>query len=63
MDNFVCADLDKFELFTRNWLDFEWQGLRDFTFIANVTPGYEEYAYNTYIRSCYSYPYFEPSSS
>ena len=42
MDNFVCPDLESFELFTPNWLDFEYTNMKDILFVIEAKPEYTE---------------------
>ena len=62
-DSFICPNLTEFALFTPDWADFDVAGLNALIFSVKVNSGYEDMAKQTYIRSCYSYPYYQPNSS
>ena len=62
-DNFVCPDLTSYALYTPDWIQLDIKGLNGLAFSVKVKDGYEDMAKKTFIRSCYSYPYFEPTSN
>lgn len=43
IDDFVCPDLDSFELFVPNWLDFSYKHMKEIFFSVKVNPGYSDY--------------------